>query len=149
MDKYRSKIKLRMFLSVVIVVLCFGLGILDQIGFVDKLGFFKKSDVISGFQLGFLTGIGLVALVMLFKYSKAIKDDIKLQMLYNKENDERLGSIRQKAGMPMLMITSSIMIFAGIIAGYVNEIVIYTLILTAIIQMTLGGMVKIYYMKKM
>jgi hypothetical protein len=82
------------------------------------------------------------------QYGKAIKDDTKLKLLYNKEYDERQSLIRQKAGMPMLMITSGIMIFAGIIAGYFNEIIFYILILTAMIQMTLGVIVKIYYIKK-
>ena len=148
MDKYRIRIKWRMYFGVVIIVFSVGLGIIDQIGLFDKMGFFKKHEELWTFQLGFLTGIGLVAVVMMFKYGKALQDNAKLQMLYNKENDERLGLIKQKSGMPMLMITSVIMIFTGVIAGYVNEIVFYTLILAAMLQMILGVMVKIYYMKK-
>jgi hypothetical protein len=99
--------------------------------------------------VGLIFGFGILSLYLLCKYGIAIKDDTKLKILYNKEYDERQNLIRQKAGMPMLMITSGIMIFAGIIAGYISESVFYTLILAAMVQLTLGATVKIYYMRKM
>lgn len=123
MDKYRHRIKRRMILGAIICAFSAGLAILDQLGIIEKLGFLKKYELLSAFQLGFLIGIGLVAVYMMLKMVNALKDETKLKMLYNEEYDERLSLIRQKSGMPMLVITSCIMIFAGIIAGYINEIV--------------------------
>lgn len=143
MEKYKKVIKKRMILCGILTVLSVVLGISHQFKFFDT-----QNETLAGFQAGLLSGFGILSLLLLFKYGKAIKDNTKLIILYNKEHDERQNLIRQKAGMPMLMITSGIMIFAGIIAGYLNEIVFYTLILAAMIQMTLGVMVKIYYMRK-
>lgn len=143
MEKYKKLIKKRMILCGILAVLSVVLGISHQFKFFDT-----QNEALAGFQAGLLSGFGILSLLLLFKYGKAIKDNTKLIILYNKEHDERQNLIRQKAGMPMLMITSGIMIFAGIIAGYLNEIVFYTLILAAMIQMTLGVMVKIYYMRK-
>ena len=47
-----------------------------------------------------------------------MKKELKIQ--YNKENDERMKAIKAKAGMPMLLITSIVMIIVGVIAGYFN-----------------------------
>lgn len=149
MEKYKKVIKKRMILCGIIAVVSVVLGILHQSNFFDLISLYTRNEALAGFQAGLLSGFGLLSLLLLFKYGKAIKDDTKLNILYNKEHDERQNLIRQKSGMPMLMITSGIMIFAGIIAGYLNEIIFYTLILAAMIQMTLGAMVKIYYMRKM
>ena len=149
MEKYRKIIKKRMILCSILAAISVVVGILDQSEFFDRVSMFTRNEEIAGFQLGLLCGFGIMASFLIYKYGKAIKDDTKLKMLYNKEHDERQNLIRQKAGMPMLMITSGIMIFASIIAGYFNEIIFNTLILSAMIQLTLGAMVKIYYMKKM
>ncbi|SHK88954.1 hypothetical protein SAMN02745136_03590 [Anaerocolumna jejuensis DSM 15929] len=148
MDSYRSKIKRKMFFGGVICSLSVVIAILDQLGVIDKISFIKKYEMISDFQFGFLVGIGLVAAVMMFKLGNALKDETKLKMLYNEEHDERIGLIRQKSGMPMLVITSCIMIFVGIIAGYVNEVVFVTLVAAATIQIIFSVLIKMYYMKK-
>ncbi|HEY5583257.1 MAG TPA: hypothetical protein VIK78_02055 [Ruminiclostridium sp.] len=148
MEKYRKIIKKRMILCGILAAVSVVLGVFDQSEFFDMVSMITRNEAIAGFQLGLLSGFGIMALFLLYKYGKAIKDDTKLKMLYNKEHDERQNLIRQKAGMPMLIITSGIMIFASIIAGYFNEIIFNTLILAAMIQLALGAMVKIYYIKK-
>lgn len=149
MEKYRKTIKKRMILCGILAALSVGLGIFHQSEVFDLVSLYTRNEALAGFQAGLLSGFGVLSLFLLYKYGRTIKDDTKLKILYNKEHDERQNFIRQKAGMPMLMITSGIMIFAGIIAGYLNEIVFYTLILAAMIQLTLGAMVKIYCMRKM
>lgn len=149
MEKYRKTIKKRMILCGILAAVSVGLGIFHQSEFFDLVSFATRNEAVAGFQAGLLSGFGILALFLLYKYGIAIKDETKIKMLYNKEHDERQNLIRQKAGMPLLMITSCIMIFAGIIAGYFNEIIFYTLVLAAMIQLTLGAMVKIYCMKKM
>jgi len=51
--------------------------------------------------------------------------------------------------MPMLMITSILMLIAAIIAGYFNIIVFYTLVLAATVQLSIGTIVKLVCMKLM
>ena len=72
-----------------------------------------------------------------------------LREAYLKETDERMILIRSKAGMPALLITSVIMIFAGIIAGYFNIIVFYSLLAAGVCQLLLGVCLKFYYMHKL
>ena len=149
MDKFRRSIKTRMYTGVVIVLICVALIILDQAGFFDNSKFFRKYENISAFQLGFLVGISFVALFYMFRLRKIVKNPTELQKLYNKENDERLALIRQKSGMPIIMITSGIMILAAVVAGYINETVFFTLIAAAMAQIVISMAVKAYYMRKM
>ena len=149
MENYRKVIKKRIILCNILAVVSVGLSIFHQSGLFNWVSLNTRNEAVTSFQVGLLFGFGILALFLVYKYGKSIKDDTKLKILYNKEHDERQNLIRQKAGMPMLMITSGIMIFAGIITGYFNEIIFYTLVLTAMIQLTLGAIVKIYCMKKM
>ena len=57
--------------------------------------------------------------------------------------------IRAKAGMPMLLVTSCVMVIAGIIAGYFNVTVFMTLTAAAMCQLLVGSLIKMYYMKTM
>jgi hypothetical protein len=84
----------------------------------------------------------------MFRLRKIVKNPTELQKLYNKENDERLALIRQKSGMPIIMITSGIMILAAVVAGYINETVFFTLIAAAMAQIVISLAVKVYYMRK-
>jgi len=85
----------------------------------------------------------------IIKLSLAINDETKLKILYNKEHDERLKTIRSKAGMPIIAITSVLMIIAAIIAGYFNIVVFYTLVIAVAAQLSVSAMVKLYCMKTM
>lgn len=102
-----------------------------------------------GFQFGIICGIGILSLIQIIILSRAVKDEIKLKKLYNQEHDERLKTIKSRAGMPMLMITSIIMLIAAIIGGYFNIVVFYTLVIASTVQLFLGAIVKIYCMKTM
>ena len=101
---------------------------------------------LADFQSGFMLGLAIVSLFMLMKYRKLLRDERGLRESFNKETDERMILIRSKAGMPALLITSVIMIFAGIIAGYFNIIIFYTLLAAGICQLLLGSGLKFYYM---
>ncbi|MDE6672738.1 MAG: hypothetical protein K2K16_11155 [Ruminococcus sp.] len=145
MEKYRKNLILRIFLLSFVVLLATGLGIFNVFGTNENI----KENVIFDFQCGFITGLGLVAVILIIRYSKAVKDSDKLKILFNKENDERLKYIKSKSGMPMLLITSVIMIFIGTIFGYFNTTVFYTLIVASMCQLLIAGIVKMVYMKKM
>ncbi|MDE6835187.1 MAG: hypothetical protein K2J39_13220 [Ruminococcus sp.] len=145
MEKYRKKLILRIFLMSFIVLLATGLGIFNVFGTNESI----KENTVFGFQCGFITGLGLVAVILIIRYSKAVKDSDKLKILFNKENDERLRYIKSKSGIPMLLITSMIMILSGTIFGYFNTTVFYTLIVASMCQLLIAGIVKMVYIKKM
>ncbi|MCM1315716.1 MAG: hypothetical protein NC040_10225 [Muribaculaceae bacterium] len=145
MEKYRKNLILRILVLSFVVLLAAGLGIFNVFGTNENI----KENVIFSFQCGFITGLGLVSVLLIIHYSKAVKDSDKLNLLFNKENDERLKYIKSKSGMPMLLITSMIMIFSGTIFGYFNTTVFYTLIVASMCQLLIAGIVKMVYMKKM
>ena len=101
------------------------------------------------FQSGFLMGLAILSLFMLIKYRKLLRDERSLRESYNRETDERMVLIRSKAGMPALLITSIVMIFAGIFGGYYNIIIFYTLLAAGLCQILLGVCLKFYYMHKL
>lgn len=107
------------------------------------------NSVLMGFQTGLVIGLIALIIVYMVRLTIALKDDKQLKIWYNKEHDERLKTIRAKSGMPMLLITSLMMICAAVVAGYYNPIVFYTLVVAAMIQLTAGVLVKLYYLKTM
>lgn len=145
MEAYRKKLKTRIVLLGIVCIIAAVMGIYDGLILKDTP---SKSDVFS-FQIGLAIGFEFLAVVQIFRYNRILKDEKKIQLEYNRENDERGKEIRRKAGMPMLMITSGLMIAAGIAAGYFNTVIFITLIAAAICQMTIGAGVKLYYMKKL
>ncbi|MFH5836761.1 hypothetical protein ACHAL6_11885 [Proteiniclasticum sp. C24MP] len=148
METYKMIVKRKMVLLAVFFIF---ISILGAYGFLT--GNAEKADlssgIVKGFQSGLIFGIGILVLVDLIKLSSVVKDDKKLKIAYNRENDERMKSIREKAGMPMLQITSVMMLLAAVTAGYFNTTVFYALAVAAIGQLLVGVIVKIYYMKTM
>lgn len=100
------------------------------------------------FQIGLLLGIELIILFLYQRYQKALKNQDKLELLYNTEHDERKIMIRHKAGIPVLLITSAIILLAAVVAGYFNETVFYTLFAVAMFQSVVCCFLKIVYLKK-
>lgn len=145
MEKYRNLLKFRMGIFCFIVLSAIVLGIFDVFFASDTM----KANVIFSFQSGLTAAGGILALLRIIQYSKVLHDEKLLKLQYNQENDERMKTIRAKAGMPMLLISSAIIIIVAIIVGYFNTIVFYTLIIVAVSQMVLGCAVKFVYMKKM
>lgn len=131
MEKYRKTIKLRMALLGIMVLLAVGLSIFNVFFATEEM----QNSYLFGFQSGAATGFGIFSLIMLIRYSKIIKDDNKLKLEYNKDNDERTKAIMAKAGLPMMLYTSVAMILAGIIVGYFNEVAFKTLVFAAMAQL--------------
>ena len=147
MDNYRNIIKKRVvWLSIFIVIVVF-IGIYDAF-FLSKAELVKTPrNVLQAFQIGLILGLGYIAVVHRIKLARALKDDHKLKLLYNREHDERLKTIRGKAGMPVLMICSVAIIVAAVITGYFNITIFYTLLITGIAQLLMGLILKVYYMR--
>ena len=125
-----------------------GLMILVAVGQLIYGQFFVEQTIqnsmVFGFQAGFATGVAIVGLMLLIHYQKVLRTDKLLQMEYNEEHDERMQYIRAKAGMPMLLVTSCVMVIAGIIAGYFNVTVFMTLTAAAMCQLLVGSATKMY-----
>lgn len=149
MGEFKTKIIRRIMLFSGITLITAVMGIYAFFAGTSSEKTSMANGSVSGFQFGLILGIGLLTLRQTIKLSIVVKDEKKLKMLYNEEQDERLKSIRSKAGMPMLMITSVMMLIAAIIAGYFNVVVFYTLIIAAIVQLSIGTIIKLYYMKTM
>jgi len=144
MDKYKKVLKRRIALLTIPVLLAVGLGIYD-VFFASEV---IKDSFIFGFQCGASIALGIMSATLIIYYRRILADDKKLKLQYNKENDERLKTIRAKAGMPMLLITSIGMIVAGIVAGYFNPTIFITLVAAAIAQMLIGAVIKQIYLRK-
>lgn len=149
MEKYSKKVRIKMVLLSLLALTAVALGIYNVFfeGDTEASGF--SAGMLSGFRTGMAIGIGFFALIRLFFLGKAIRDEKTLKELYNKEHDERLREIRAKAGMPLLLITSVLMLIAALIAGPLNVTVFYTLLIAASVQLLTGLGVKMYYLKKM
>jgi len=145
MEKYKKKLKVRILLFSFILLLFVAILLYNQFGTSTML----KSSLSFSFQCGFSAAGSLVLIFMIAKYRSALSDEQKLRVLYNKENDERTKAIWAKAGIPMTVILSMILVLAGIVIGYFNETVFFVLISVAIVQLFVSAAVKFYYMKKM
>ena len=149
MEKYRKKVRIKMVLLALLALTAVALGIYNVFfeGDTEALGF--SAGMLSGFHTGMANGIGFFALIRLFFLGKAIRDEKALKELYNKEHDERLREIRAKAGMPILLITSVLMLIAALIAGPLSVPIFYTLLIASSAQLLISLGVKMYYLKKM
>lgn len=148
MERYKKTLKTRIALFRIVIFLNVILSV--SLRFMDTKGKIPNAvRNITDFQTGFMLGLAIVSLFILIKYCKLLKNERMLKEAYLKETDERMILIRSKAGMPALLITSVLMISAGIIAGYFNIIVFYSLLATGVCQLLLGVSLKFYYMHKL
>lgn len=149
MEKYRKKVRIKMVLLGFLTLTAVALGIYNVFfeGDPDASGF--SAGMLSGFRTGMVIGIGGFALIRIISLGKAIRDEKKLKELYNKEHDERLREIRAKAGMPILLITSVLMLIAALIAGPLSMLIFYTLLIASVAQLLISLFVKMFYLKKL
>ncbi|WP_303869777.1 hypothetical protein [Acetobacterium wieringae] len=151
MEKFKITVKRRIALSsgIALVALVLGAYSIYSIITADISTATHSDGFVAGFQFGLIVSILGLAVIDIIKLSLAMKDETKLKLLYNKEHDERMKAIRSKAGMPLIAITSMLMILAAIVAGYFNIIVFYTLIIAVAAQLSVSAVVKLYCMKTM
>ena len=151
MEEFRSKIKKRLLRFKFIAFVIAMVGIYDVFGGMSES--LKGGDfldgIVGGESFGMIIALGMMSVVQIIRLSRVINNEKQLKLLYNKEHDERLKTIRSKAGMPMILIMSIVMFVAGFIGSYFNEIVFYTLFAAGFVQLTIGATLKIYYLKKL
>ena len=107
-----------------------------------------SEGMMAGFRNGLLVAMIFGFTVSVIKYRKVMNDDKQLRLAYNQENDERRKQIKLKAGGNLVIITSVILIFAGIIGGYFNVVIFYSVIGCAVFQLLASSLIKLYLLKK-
>lgn len=144
MELFKKKLKSRIILLSGVVLIFVAILLYNQFGASSAL----KDSLAFSFQCGFSTAGALVLVFWMLKYRGALKDETKLRLLYNEENDERMKLIRAKAGVPMVLILSLTLVLAGMIIAYWNETVFIVLICVALFQLLASLVVKLYYKNK-
>lgn len=151
MEKFRTTVKRRIAISsgMALVTMVLGAYSIYSIIISDVSTATHSDGFVAGFQFGLIVSIFGFSVFDIIKLSLAINDETKLKVLYNKEHDERLKAIRNKAGAPMIVVTSVLMVLAAIVAGYFNIVVFYTLVIAVAAQLSVSAMVKLYCLKTM
>jgi len=144
MELFRKKLKHRILLFGFLILFCIVIILINQFGTVVT---YTESLAFS-FQRGFSAAGALVLIFWMMKYRAALKNETKLRLLYNEENDERMKEIRAKAGVPMVLILSMALVLAGMIISYWSATVFVVLICVALFQLLASLMVKLYYKNK-
>lgn len=145
MELFRKRLKIRIsWLSVLTLTTAF-IGVYNVFFAPETL----KNTAVFEFQGGALCAICILSSFNIIKYTNILKDESKLKLIRNEENDERFKIIKSKAGIPIVPVLSILMIISGIIAGYFNITVFYTLIIVAMCQILISGVIKLIYIKRM
>lgn len=144
MELFKKKLKSRIILLSGVVLIFVAILLYNQFGASSAL----KDSLAFSFQCGFSTAGALVLVFWMLKYRGALKDETKLRLLYNEENDERMKLIRAKAGVPMVLILSLTLVLAAMIIGYWSATVFIVLIGVALFQLLASLGVKLYYKNK-
>lgn len=145
MEAMKKDLKTRNLVLTILALFAVAMALFDAFVAPQAL---KESPVFA-FQVGLTAVLALVSSILLIRNRKAMTDEIKLKKLYNYEHDERMATIKAKAGLPMILVTSVLMLVAAIIAGYVNITVFYTLVAAAAAQVLLALVVKVIVMRRM
>ncbi|MDD5934839.1 MAG: hypothetical protein PUC65_04620 [Clostridiales bacterium] len=143
MEKYKKDLKKRINLISIGMIVIACIIIYDQFFAMESL----KNDHIYEFQIGMIVGLAFVGCIYVVRMKRLLDDEKKLRIAFNDENDERRRAIRQKAGLPVLLYTSILMLVAGIVAGYYSEIIFMTLVIAALCQLFIAFILKQIYSK--
>lgn len=144
MENYANKIKKR---SVYLIIILLA-TVITYIGLTIKTDSFSKiPSFIQGYNLGVVTGVVLFISFHLFKNYSVLKQKEKLKKQYIEENDERTKTIKQKTGASATYILTLAFALATIVAGFLNEVVFYTLLAVTFSTLFIISILKRYYMK--
>jgi len=146
MEKYKEIIRKRI-RRVIIVTLLVASLVLCMHFFVMKSVDGANGNLFS-FLEGGVVGLDLVAMFYMLQYRKALEDDEKLKKMYNEEHDERTALIKQKAGFPVFTSAAVMLIVGGVVAGYINSTVSYTMAACGIFIILYQLVLKVYFLKK-
>lgn len=143
MEKYRRDLKRTM-------VLC-GVAAAVLIGWmlVERLMPSAELTVAGSYRAGFCCGGAGALILYMIGTGALLRNEEKLRKKYTQETDERMVAIRAKAGMPMLLYTSVVIMLTSVGMSYVNDTVFKTLYVVGMAQLVFGVLAKVYYTKTM
>src|SRR6056297_2296550 len=145
MENYKKTLKNRILLmSMAIIAAAILLTVSSVILTSDGQGESFSEGMMAGFRNGLLVAMIFMFTVYIIRYRKVMNDDKLLRLAYNRENDERRQQIKLKAGGNLVIINSVILLFAGIIGGYFNVVIFYSVIACALFQLLVSAFIKIY-----
>ena len=107
-----------------------------------------SEGIMDGFRNGLLTAMIALFSVHIIRYRKVMTDEKQLRLAYNRENDERRQQIKLKAGGNLVIINAVILLFAGIVGGYFNIVIFYSVIGCAVFQLLVSALIKLYLLKR-
>lgn len=148
MEQYKNSLKSR------IAVLCAGIAamvtllVLGECGVFREIGASRFSEFLRGFQTGILFSVSIVFLFFIGRYIWLLRNDEKLKAAYYAENDERQKLIMMKIGGSAMYVCTVLILLAGIVAGYFNETVFFSLAGCALFLLLARLILKIYYHNK-
>lgn len=145
MENYKKALKIRIALLSLVLLVAVGMSVYGIFWAPER----AQASRVFDFQNGLVIGIGAGALGLIMRYRRAMQDARRLQLAFNAEHDERLKAIRAKAGVPMILVTSFLMLLVGSFIGYFNDAVFYTLLAAALCQLLLAAAVKLIYRRRM
>lgn len=105
-------------------------------------------DFIRGFQTGLFLGLELLLVFYVVQLIAAQKDEAKLRKFYIAEHDERSASIRLHTFAASSVFSLVLLTVATITAGFFDEKICMTLLVTLIAQLFVKLPFKLYYAKK-
>ena len=148
MEQFKKKLRVRIaanIISGIVILACVIIGAVITIG-PDTTEF---SSFHLGFQVGLTAAVELFMILGTVKYLRVLRSEEKLKKLYYEENDERTRAISEKTGGSVLYVCTIILLAAGIIAGYFNSVVFFTLLSCAAFLLVTRGGLSFYYSKKL
>ncbi|URZ03230.1 hypothetical protein [Clostridium felsineum] len=147
MDSFRSILKKRISIMGAVNGLAIIFIVLTAM-YTRKASSTDTSDMIDGFQVGLALGIEIIMIMFIAKYNKALKDENELKKLHIKENDERERFINDKIGVVGFYLALGIIGVATVIAGFINQIIFFTLAGVLIFMTAVKVGLKVYYKNK-
>jgi uncharacterized membrane protein len=147
MENYKNTIKKR---TVVMIVVCLTVVVVYVVNLFHDFGRLNEnfSDYIKGFQLGLIIVLLIFLAGLMRKYFVALKNEQSLKKLFFEETDERAQMISEKTGGNVIIVCAICILIAGIIAGYFNEIIFFTMTGCCLFLLVTRKALKLYYKEK-
>jgi len=148
MEKYKKILKTRIGCMAIVESGILLFVVLDLLDIVKVEGNENFTDLLKGFQFGLLSIVSILFIYLMSRYTMIIRNENELKELYFAEYDERYKMIREKTGGTTILICAIIILLGGIIGGYFNEIVFFTLVGCSLFLFIVRKVLTIYYRRK-
>ncbi len=148
MERYRKSLIKRI---IVMAVTGIGLTVIYLLQIPERLWPMENihfSEYIRGFQAGLILVLDIFFLYLAVRYGMTLKNEEQLKKLYYAENDERQKFIREKTGGRVLEVCAAVILIAGIIAAYFNEMVFFTMTGCSVFLLLTRKVLRLYYRNK-